>query len=164
MAAFLYLRIKTAPADFEPRSEMSFFMKITVYYEDKNHPLILDVPDNDCEIWIENDYRQRLSRAQDKASVTRCTVQEIMDEECNKPTFNSYQRETRRHVSLEVLDLDGNLLAGADNVESTVCKEDFAELHRAISCLKPKQRDLLRKVFWEDVRQVEIAKAQVVSE
>ena len=92
-------------------------MKITVYYEDKNHPLILDVPDNDCEIWIENDYRQRLSRAQDKASVTRRTAQEIMDEECNKPTFNSHQRETRRHVSLDALDLDGNLLIANDRFD-----------------------------------------------
>lgn len=25
-------------------------MKLTVYYEDKNHPTILDVPDEDCEI------------------------------------------------------------------------------------------------------------------
>lgn len=49
-------------------------------------------------------------------------------------------------MSLEALDLDGNLLAGADNVESTVCEENFAELHRAISCLKPKQRNLLFKM------------------
>ena len=39
-----------------------------------------------------------------------------------------------------------------------------SDLHRAISRLKPKQRDLIKKVFWEDIKQVEIAKAQGVSE
>ena len=39
-----------------------------------------------------------------------------------------------------------------------------ADLHRAVSRLKPKQRALIRKVFWEDVRQVEIARAEGVSE
>ncbi len=79
-------------------------MKITVYYEDKNHPTILDVPDADCEIWIEDDYQRRLSAAEDKSTVTRRTAQEIMDEDYNKPTFNSNQSETRRHVHLDALD------------------------------------------------------------
>lgn len=139
-------------------------MKITVYYEDKNHPTILDIPDEDCEIWIEDDYQRRLSAAEDKSSVIRRTAQEIMDEDYNKPTFNSHQRETRRHVSLEAYDLDGNRLAGADDVETETCGDDCANLRRAISRLKPKQRDLIKKVFWEDIKQVEVAKAEGVSE
>lgn len=139
-------------------------MKITVYYEDKNHPTTIDVPDEDCEIWIEDDYRRRLSAAEDKSSVTRRTAQEIMDEDYNKPTFNSHQRETRRHMSLDALDPLGDTLVGSSDVESAVCKEDYADLHRAISRLKPKQRDLIKKVFWEDIKQVEVAKAQGVSE
>lgn len=139
-------------------------MKLTVYYEDKNHPTILDVPDADCEIWIEDDYRRRLSAAEDKSSVTRRTAQEIMDEDFNKSTFNSHQRETRRHVSLDALDPCGDTLVGSSDVESAVCKEDYSDLHRAISRLKPKQRSLIKKVFWEDIRQVEIAKAEGVSE
>lgn len=139
-------------------------MKITVYYEDKNHPTILDVPDADCEIWIEDDYQRRLSAAEDKSSVTRRTAQEIMDEDYNKPTFNSHQRETRRHVSLDALDSLGDTLDGVSDVENAVFEEDYSDLHRAISRLKPKQRDLIKKVFWEDIKQVEIAKAQGVSE
>lgn len=81
-------------------------MKITVYYEDKNHPTTIDVPDEDCEIWIEDDYQRRLSAAEDKSSVNRRTAQEIMDEDYNKPTFNSHQKETRRHVSMDALDSD----------------------------------------------------------
>ena len=29
-------------------------MKITVYYEDKNSKTTIEVPDEDCEIWVEN--------------------------------------------------------------------------------------------------------------
>lgn len=139
-------------------------MKITVYYEDKNYPTILEVPDADCEIWIEDDYQRRLSDAEDKSSVIRRSAQEIMDEECNKPTFNSHQRETRRHVSLDALDPLGDTIVGTNDVESSVIEEDYSDLHRAISKLKPRQRDLIKKVFWEDIRQVEVARAEGVSE
>lgn len=138
-------------------------MKINVYYEDKNHPIELDVPDAQCEIWVEDDYRRRLSAAEDKTSVTRRTAQEIMDEDYNKPTFNNNQTETRRHVSLDTLNADGNLVAGSDDVESDGT-DNYEELHRAISKLKPKQRDLIKKVFWEDIKQVELARAEGVSE
>lgn len=139
-------------------------MKITVYYEDKNHPTTIDVPDEDCEIWIEHDYQHRLSTTEDKSSVTRRTAQEIMDEDYNKPTFNSHQRETRRHVSLDSLDPQGDTLVGSGDVASDVCNMDYTDLRRAISRLKPKQRDLIRKVFWADIRQVDIARAEGVSE
>lgn len=56
-------------------------MKITVYYEDKTHATTLEVPDADCEIWVETDYQQRLAAAEDKSTVTRRSPQEIMDEE-----------------------------------------------------------------------------------
>ena len=28
-------------------------MKITMYYEDKNHPTILEVPDEECTVMVE---------------------------------------------------------------------------------------------------------------
>ena len=139
-------------------------MKITVYYEDKNHPTTIDVPDEDCEIWIEDDYQRRLSAAEDKSSVIRRTAQEIMDEDYNKPTFNSNQRETRRHVSLNAFDPCGDTLVGAEDVANEVCREDYSDLRCAISRLKPKQRDLIKKVFWENIKQNEIAKVESVSE
>ena len=100
-------------------------MKIKVYYEDRRHPMIVEVPDADCDIWVETDYQQRLSAAEDKSSVDRRTPQQIMDEECNRPTYNSHQRETRRHVSLDALDADDNWISGAEDVES-----DFTVLWR----------------------------------
>ena len=100
-------------------------MKITVYYEDKTCTTTLEVPDADCEIWVETDYQQRLAAAEDKAAVTRRTPQEIMDEECNKPTFNSHQRETRRHVSIDALDPQGDTLQGTADVETGLFDDDY---------------------------------------
>ena len=139
-------------------------MKITVYYEDNRDRTTIEVPDEDCEIWVEEDYRRRLEAAEDKSAVTRRTPQEIMDEDFSKATFNSHQRETRRHISLEAYDIDGNLLAGTEDVETSLHDEDYEELYRAIEKMKPKQRELLKKVYWENIRQVDIARAEGVSE
>ena len=139
-------------------------MKITVYYEDKYDRSEIEVPDEDCEIWVETDYRQRLAAAEDKTSVTRRTPQQIMDEECNRPTYNNHQTETRRHVAIEALDPEGEHLAGAMDVEMDFREEDFAELYRAIEKLRPQQKDLIKKVFWEDIKQIEIARAEGVDE
>ncbi|MBR1553329.1 MAG: sigma-70 family RNA polymerase sigma factor [Schwartzia sp.] len=139
-------------------------MKISLYYEDRNHPTILNIPDEECTVMVETDYQRRLAAAEDKDSVRRRTVQEIMDEDFNKPTFNKHQAETRRHVSLESLNLDDAFLAGSENVETDIFDEDYEELHRAFNLLKPKQRELLTRVFWHGMRQVEVAKAEGVSE
>ena len=140
-------------------------MKITVYYEDKNHPTTIDVPDKDCEIWIENDYWRRLSAAEDKSSVTRRTAQEIMDEDCNKPTFNSHQRETRRHVSMDALDPeDKHLTDGGDILQELIKREGYEELYAAIRKLQPQQQGLIRQIFWEGMKQKDIAAGVGVSE
>lgn len=138
-------------------------MKITMYYEDKNSPITIEVPDADCEIWVETDYQQRLAAAEDKSSVTRRTPQEIMDEECNKPTFNSHHRETRRHVSIDALDPQGDTLTSAADIETTLFDEDYEDLYRAIEKLKPKQRELVKKIFWEGVRTMDIAAVEGVN-
>lgn len=139
-------------------------MKITVYYEDKTHPVTLDVPDADCEIWVETDYQQRLAAATDKSTVTRRSPQEIMDEECNKPTFNSHQRETRRHCSLEQVDLDECYLSGAEDIQTDLFNEDYKDLLLAITKLRPQQQELIRKVFWENMRQIDIARSEGATE
>ncbi len=138
-------------------------MKITVYYEDKNDRTEIEVPDEDCEVWVESDYRQRLEAAEDKASVTRRTPQEIMDQECNRPTYNCHQTETRRHVSIDALDPQGDTLQGSSDIETSLFDEDYAELYRAIKKLRPQQRELLRKVFWEEMRQIDIAREEGVA-
>ena len=90
-------------------------MKITVYYEDNREKTTIEVPDSDCEVMIEEDYRSRLDSAKDKSTVVRRTAQQIIDEECNKPTYNNHHSETRRHVSLDAYDPMGDTLTdGSD--------------------------------------------------
>ena len=140
-------------------------MQITVYYEDKNNPTTIEVPDADCEIWIEDDYQRRLSAAEDKSSVSRRTAQEIMDEDYNKLTFNSHQRETRRHVSMDALDPEGQHISdGSDVLAELIKREGYEELYAAIRKLQPQQQELVRQIFWEGVKQKDIAARDGVSE
>ncbi len=139
-------------------------MKITVYYEDKHHPTILDVPDDECEIWVEDDYQRRLAAAEDKSTVTRRTAQEIMNEDYNEPTFNSCQRETRRHVSLDALDPKGEKISdGTDLLEDLIEQEDIKVIRSAIQKLKPRQQLLLYQIFQEGLKQNDIAAREGVS-
>lgn len=128
-------------------------MKITLYYEDKNHPTALEVPDEECSVMVETDYRQRLEAAENKNQVTRRSVQEILDEEVNKPTFNRNRAETRRHIQMSALEGDETLSEVPD-----MLGEDYAELHCAIALLRPKQRELLYRIFWDEIKQSEIAR------
>ena len=139
-------------------------MKINVYYEDNRKVTVIEAPDEECEIWVETDYRQRLAAAEDKSSVKRRTPQQIMDEECNRPTYNNQMRETRRHVSLEALDPLGDTLVGAEDIESLIGTDETAALHEAIGTLNPQQRDLVRQVFWGGIGQAEIAHREGVTE
>lgn len=139
-------------------------MKITVYYEDNRDRTTIEVPDEDCEIWVENDYQRRLAEAEDKSSVVRRTPQQIMDEDCNCPTYNNQHAETRRHVSLDALDPMGDTVPGAEDAEPDIYEDEISVLHEAIATLDPRQRDLIRKVFWQDIKQVEIARDEGVAE
>lgn len=130
-------------------------MRIEVYYEDKNNPTILDVPDDQCEIWVEDDYQRRLAEAEDNSTVEKRTVQQIMNEDFNNPTFNNNQTETRRHVSFDALEELGIDFVGEQGVK--IDGEEFAELRDAIAKLKPKQQELIRKVFYEQIKQSEVA-------
>ena len=138
-------------------------MKITMYYEDKNHPTTLEVPDEECSVMVETDYRQRLAEAEDKSQVSRRSVQEIMDEDFSKPTFNRNHAETRRHVLLSAYDPEGHSVEGMSDIQSELLdKDEHADLYHAIQKLRPKQRELLRKVFWENVKQTDIAREEGV--
>lgn len=139
-------------------------MKIKLYYERKDQATILEVPDGECEIMVETDFRQRLASAEDKSSVHRRSAQEIVDEELNKPTFNNHQKETRRHVALEALDPEGcNITDGLDTLATLIQEEQFEELRQAIQHLRPQQKELVRRLFWEDEKQADIAREQDVS-
>jgi len=139
-------------------------MTIKLYYERKDQVTILEVPDDECEIMVETDYQQRLASAVDKSSVHRRSAQEIMDEDLNKPTFNNHQTETRRHISMEALDPEGRCISdGLDTLAALIRDERFEELRQAVETLQPQQRELVRRVFWVDEKQADIAREQGVS-
>ena len=144
-------------------------MKVRMYYESKldKDTIVLDVPDDECEVMIENDYRQRLEQAdpQDKARVQRRDPQTIIDEEFNKPTFNSHHTETRRQIAFDALDPEGKHLSdGTDFTEEMIRSADMKLLHRAMKHLWPEQRELLKMVFCENKSQTEIARAEGITE
>lgn len=138
-------------------------MKITMYYEDKNHPTTLEVPEDECSVMVETDYQQRLAGAEDKSQINRRSIQEIMDEDFSKPTFNRNHAETRRHVLLSAYDPEGQSIEGMSDIQSDLLdKDDYVDLYQAIQNLRPKQRALLRKVFWENIKQADIARDEGV--
>lgn len=140
-------------------------MKITTYYEKKNHITILEVPDEECRSFEERDYQNRLEQAVDKKAVERRSLQQIMDEDFNKPTFNRNQTESRRHVLLSALDPEERYLADeAELLPQLLRREKYEELYRAIGKLKPKQRKLLYRIFWEEKKQAEVAREEHVTE
>lgn len=139
-------------------------MKIALYYEDKFHPTILEVSEEECTVMVEADYQERLGAAEDKNAVQRRTAQEILDAEVNAPTFRRNRTETRRHVHLSADNLDRQMADTMPDVPTVLLGADYSELHRAIAQLRPQQRELLRRVFWEGVRQAEIARQEGVLE
>ena len=135
-------------------------MIVKLYYEKKTETTEIEVSDEECSLMIQTDYEMRLRNAKDGEEVLPRSVQEILDEEINKPTFNSNQTETRRHCSLDAMQEAGMDLSSEDDIE--LPDEKYAELRAAIAQLKPEQQELLRKVFYEEIKQVDIAKSEGV--
>ena len=135
-------------------------MIVKLYYEKKTETTEIEVSDEECSLMIQTDYEMRLRNAKDGEEVLPRSVQEILDEEINKPTFNSNQTETRRHCSLDAMQEAGMDLSNEDDIE--LPDEKYAELRAAIAQLKPEQQELLRKVFYEEIKQVDIAKSEGV--
>lgn len=72
----------------------------------------------------------------------------------------NHWKETRRHISLNHLNElgvdfeDGN----ADPLSALIRQENDERIHKAIAGLSDKQRELVEKVFYEDMSLREIAK------
>ena len=78
---------------------------------------------------------------------------------------NNDQKETRRHVSLDSMDYEGELFASAEDTEGeAVRREDMAWLYSAMEILSPAQRELLEKVYFEERKITDIAREEGVSE
>ena len=77
---------------------------------------------------------------------------------------NNDQKETRRHVSLDGMDYEGELFVSAEDTEKAVeHREDMARLYSAMEALSPSQRELVKKVYFEEQKITDIAREEGVS-
>lgn len=85
--------------------------------------------------------------------------------ELDRAERNNDQRETRRHVSLESLNLNETLLPSDTDVEfSCIRRLEDEALRRALDRLLPEQRELIRKVFFENKTMASVAREEGVGE
>ena len=76
----------------------------------------------------------------------------------DRQQYNNDQKETRRHFSLNGLDYEGDLFASAEDTEGeAVRREDMARLYSAMEALFPSQRELMKKVYFEERKITDIA-------
>ena len=71
--------------------------------------------------------------------------------------YNNDHKETRRHVSYDALDFDGDAMAAEDPTLTTYTEQD--ELRQAIQRLTPNQQYIIRAHYFEDRSFTEIAQA-----
>jgi RNA polymerase sigma-70 factor (ECF subfamily) len=78
---------------------------------------------------------------------------------------NNDRRETRRHVSLSGMDYEGGLFASdSDTADQAALNMELDSLRRAMDALSPRQRDLVRKVFFEGRSIASVAREEKVDE
>ena len=82
----------------------------------------------------------------------------------DRQQYNNDQKETRRHVSLDSMDYEGELFASAEDTEGeAVRREDMARLYSAMEILSPEQRELVEKVYFEERKITDIAREEGVT-
>ena len=83
--------------------------------------------------------------------------------ELDRLEYNNNHKETRRHSSLDDPDGKGSRIPSEKNLEEEVeRREEIVMLKRAVATLGQAQKDLLRRVYYLEEKQSEIAKAEGV--
>lgn len=84
--------------------------------------------------------------------------------ELDREEYNGNHRETRRHCSLDALNLDDALLpSDADVFEAVADAEVKRSLYQAIEKLSPQQRELIWRVYFQGEHPADIARELGVS-
>ena len=79
--------------------------------------------------------------------------------------YNNDHKETRRHTSLDGMEYEGEaFLSPADTEEQVLKREDMARLLRAMEALTPAQRELVRRVYFENESIAAVARSEGVHE
>lgn len=82
----------------------------------------------------------------------------------DRQEYNNDHKETRRHISLDGMEYEGEaFLSPADTEEQVLKREDMARLLRAMEALTPAQRELVRRVYFENEKISKIAREEGVS-
>ena len=83
----------------------------------------------------------------------------------DRQQYNNDHKETRRHVSLDGMDYEGELFVSAEDTEGEAeRREDMARLFSAMEALSPAQRELVEKVYFEERSFASIAREEGVGE
>ncbi len=79
----------------------------------------------------------------------------------DRQEYNDNHRETRRHCSLEALNLDDAYLpSDVDVLGEIVAAYDRKQLYSAIAQLEPRQQKLIRQVYFEGRGYTELAREE----
>lgn len=82
----------------------------------------------------------------------------------DKEEYNDNHRETRRHCSLDALNLDDTLLpSDVDVFEAVADAEGKRNLYQAIDKLSPQQRELIWRIYFQGEHPADIARELGVS-
>lgn len=141
-------------------------MKITVKYENssvKKAPVSIkiDVPDEECALMVEMDYQQRIETAEDKENIIRRDVQEIMDENFNRPEYNQWHKFDRHRGNPKMLfrrddedadDSDGlDTIADYSQEEALNRKYEYEDWCQKIrAALKPEFAEVIIAVILDE--------------
>ena len=147
-------------------------MKIKILCDNK--PTYLEVPDEDCTIMIDVDYKDRLSTAEDKESISRRSVQEIMDERFNRPEYNNWHKFDRhRGQPKKRFCKDGDQQEEGDAMDlfpdnsdekNHALREEDEYIRDMIrKTLKPKHAELLIAIYLDDITVTEYANREGVT-
>ena len=108
-----------------------------IYYESVTGKIELDVPEKWGKIKVDLDRQE----------------------------YNVNHKETRRHCSLEAYNLDDALLpSDADVAGDVETADEIERLYTAIARLQPQQRELVKRVYFNNEKIVDIAAEAGVSE
>lgn len=82
----------------------------------------------------------------------------------DREEYNDNHRETRRHCSLDALNLDDTLLpSDVDVFEAVADAEGKRNLYQAIDKLSPQQRELIWRIYFQGEHPADIARELGVS-
>ena len=79
----------------------------------------------------------------------------------DRQEYNNDHAQSRRHCSLDALNVDGNLIPADENMEQTLIDaEEKERLTEAITRLEPRQQRLIQQVFFEGRKYTDIAREE----